>query len=403
MLHYVKDRFIDEFSKLTPYSKIGEKFLYQHECRRYSLSRLLREKEFFIYPLFIGSNRFFLGPMPTLPDNVIQAVKNGYGAVVFFYLNEGNVCKDIQIKLLEGWSKEQGFTSKNVFFVHSNLLLENIKSKYITFKSFNFFEASIWHFQETNRNLPQSITNKINQINAIEHKHKEYYFNCLNRASRSPRIFLVSLLKAYKEIDSKCLLSLGNKNFKTNSYNLNDIPYNSSSITDENDLQQVKSFVDKEFHNIKENGITLDQPDLKKINTHKVNFNIYNNSYISIISETEYIPNVMFFTEKTFRSISIKQPFFLIGNRYSLDHLKSLGYRTFDRWWDESYDTLEDVYDRTYGAFKEIKKISKLDKNSLYCMIKEMEEVLNHNFYHFFNNSRYSEFFNFLKNINGSI
>ena len=382
MLYYAQDRFIDEFSKLTPYSEIGKKFLYQHECKRHPLSRLLREKKFFIYPLFIGSNRFFLGPMPTLPDNVIHTVKSGCGAVVFFYLNEGNVYKEIQIKLLEGWSKEQGFTSKNVYFINSNLLLENIKSKYITFKSFNFFEASVWHFEETNRNVPQSITNKINQINAIEYKHKEYYFNCLNRASRSPRIFLVSLLKAYKEIDSKCLLSLGNKSFKTNSYNLNDIPYNNTSITDENDLQQVKRFVDKEFKNIKENGITLDQPDLKKINTHKVNFNIYNNSYISIISETEYIPNVMFFTEKTFRSISIKQPFFLIGNRYSLDHLKSLGYKTFDRWWDESYDEEPNHYTRIEKVYKVLEDINQLSTSDCVSMLYDMQDVLEHNQQH---------------------
>lgn len=403
MIYYVQDRFINEFNKLTEHSKIGEQFLYQHECRRYSLQKLLNQKKFFIYPLFIGSNKFFLNPIPNLPQDITTAVKNGNGAAVFFYLNEGNVHRDIQIKLLNGWSKGNGLTKKNVYFVHSNLLLESIKSEYITFKSFNFFESSIWHFHDADRNIPQSVENKINEINLIKLKQKEFYFNCLNRASRSPRIFLVSLLKAHEEINSKCLISLGDKRYKTDSYNLKSIPYDNSVITDKDDLEKVKLFITRHFNDIKENGITLDQPDLKKVNTHKVNFDIYNNSYISVINETEYVPNVMFFTEKTFRSISIKQPFFLIGNRYSLAHLKLLGYKTFDRWWDESYDTLEDVYDRSYGAFKEIKKISKLSKNSLYYMIQEMQEVLNYNFYHFFNNSRHSEFFNFLKNINGSI
>ena len=97
----------------------------------------------------------------------------------------------------------------------------------------------------------------------------------------------------------------------------------------------------------------------------------------------------MFFTEKTFRSISIKQPFFLLGGKNSLKYLKSLGYKTFDKWWDESYDNFDDIYDRTYQAFLIIKKISKLDKKSLFLMISEMQEVLEHNFNHYFYNNRH--------------
>lgn len=403
MLYFVKDQFVQTFKTLTDHSHISERFLYKFKHKNWSLNKLLLQDKFFIYPLFIGTNRIFLQRIPAPPTQVVKAIKNKKGVAVFFYLNEGNVHTDKQVSMLEDWAIESDLKKENIIFIHSNLLLENRKSKYITFKSFSFFESDIWHFGETERLQPKTIELKINEINSKPSVGKKYYFNCLNRAPRSPRIFLVSLLNSHTNIKEKCITTLGDKKYKTESYNINDINFNKSVITDSIDLNNLNKYLDDEFDNLKNFGLTYDLTQLSDINTHKVNFDIYDKSFISIIGETNYHSDVMFLSEKTFRSISIKQPFFILGNRHSLKYLKSLGYKTFDKWWDESYDTYEDIYQRTYKAFEVIKNISKLSENSLSCMVEEMQEVLDHNFYHFFNNTRHKEFFGYLKNLNGSI
>ena len=39
-------------------------------------------------------------------------------------------------------------------------------------------------------------------------------------------------------------------------------------------------------------------------------------------------------------------PFIYVGARHSLQMLKELGFRTFDKFIDESYDDVKDNYDR---------------------------------------------------------
>ena len=99
----------------------------------------------------------------------------------------------------------------------------------------------------------------------------------------------------------------------------------------------------------------------------------------------------MFLSEKTFKPIIMHHPFFLIGSKNTLQFLKKIGYKTFSKWWDESYDTYDNIYDRTYYAFKEVEKICNLSKKSLSLILQDMESVLEHNFNHYFDNKRYVE------------
>ena len=50
----------------------------------------------------------------------------------------------------------------------------------------------------------------------------------------------------------------------------------------------------------------------------------------------------MFITEKTFKPIIANQVFIIIGPRGILKKLRSLGFKTFDKFFDESYDDLPD-------------------------------------------------------------
>ena len=69
-------------------------------------------------------------------------------------------------------------------------------------------------------------------------------------------------------------------------------------------------------------------------------------------------------------------PFMVLGNKNSLTELKKLGYKTFDKWIDESYDTSSDC-ERFEKIIDNLKKIISIDDKLSW--FKEMEEVLVHN------------------------
>lgn len=74
------------------------------------------------------------------------------------------------------------------------------------------------------------------------------------------------------------------------------------------------------------------------------------------------------------------QPFILIGNPNSLTKLKEYGFQTFDKWWDESYDTESDFTNRLGKIIDIMEEISTWDKEKMYKITKEMESVFINNF-----------------------
>lgn len=72
-------------------------------------------------------------------------------------------------------------------------------------------------------------------------------------------------------------------------------------------------------------------------------------------------------------------PFFINGNPGTLKHLQSIGFKTFDKWWDESYDSELDFKKRVEMTLKEIKSICSKTPTEMIEMIKEMKPTLEYN------------------------
>ena len=85
------------------------------------------------------------------------------------------------------------------------------------------------------------------------------------------------------------------------------------------------------------------------------------------------------FTEKTMKPIIVMQPFFVFGQSGILARLKEQGYKTFDRWWDEGYDTIPNYSVRMNILLKLYKKLTKMPHDQLAEMMYEMLPVLEHN------------------------
>lgn len=103
-------------------------------------------------------------------------------------------------------------------------------------------------------------------------------------------------------------------------------------------------------------------------------------SFLYVVTETCYWSNKEHLTEKIFKPILTKQPFVLLGCSGNLNYLKSYGFKTFDAWWDESYDSITDPIQRLQAVVKIIDSICSRTDQELEQMLSDMTDVLDYNY-----------------------
>jgi F0F1-type ATP synthase gamma subunit len=64
---------------------------------------------------------------------------------------------------------------------------------------------------------------------------------------------------------------------------------------------------------------------------------------------------------------------------YTLKYLKTFGFKTFDRWWDESYDNETNHHKRITKIFDIIDYINSKSIDELTIIYSEMTNILEHN------------------------
>lgn len=75
--------------------------------------------------------------------------------------------------------------------------------------------------------------------------------------------------------------------------------------------------------------------------------NLYNQGYFNLIVETDLsLNNSFFLTEKTIKSLIVGQPFVICASAGHLEHLRILGFQTYNSLWNEDYDNIEDFNQR---------------------------------------------------------
>lgn len=103
-------------------------------------------------------------------------------------------------------------------------------------------------------------------------------------------------------------------------------------------------------------------------------------SFLQVVTETCYWDTKCHLTEKIFKPIISKQPFILVGCPNNLAYLKSYGFKTFDKWFDESYDSIDDPILRLQAVGNLLDKICSYSLDELTAMLNEMQEVLDYNY-----------------------
>jgi hypothetical protein len=77
------------------------------------------------------------------------------------------------------------------------------------------------------------------------------------------------------------------------------------------------------------------------------------------------------------------QPFVVIGSKGHLSALHQRGFKTFNTWIDETYDTIRDDQKRMTAAITSAKEFYKRSKEEIAEDLADMLEVLLHNNEHY--------------------
>ena len=106
----------------------------------------------------------------------------------------------------------------------------------------------------------------------------------------------------------------------------------------------------------------------------------YQNSLVSIITETNFELTELTATEKTWKPAKEKHPFIMVGTAGALRTLREFGFQTFDDFWDESYDEIDDPKRRLFEIVKVCKEIASWTPEQILDFKRRVKPIVDHNF-----------------------
>lgn len=129
-----------------------------------------------------------------------------------------------------------------------------------------------------------------------------------------------------------------------------------------------------------DNFWSSDPSQLTGFNQRYFNPEWYNQTHYSLVAETT-VSNLfpLHPTEKTFKPIAFQHPYIIWGQQGILDHLRSLGFETYENLFDQSYDLEPDRLLRLNKVVNNVRSFNYVEFDSL------TNQKINHNHQLFFN------------------
>jgi hypothetical protein len=170
--------------------------------------------------------------------------------------------------------------------------------------------------------------------------------------------------------------------------------YQGRTETTDDYIKKIENFNLASFHDFKSmlpliiNNMTTEivVPDHESyqspINLHqdgRDESHLFRNVFLNVVNETHHPDDIVFITEKTYRSINYCRPFVINGDSGSLQYLKDMGFKTFEKFWDESYDA-DDDHTKITKICKIVEYVCGLDTHELLTLYEAMRPILIHNY-----------------------
>jgi hypothetical protein len=311
----------------------------------------------FIYPIILFDEILFEKHNTIhLSEELINSAKNKKCRIVFVYILEGYF-GNTGIKWINNLLKKYKLDKDDVLVITSNLI--NFCGNNFTIINYNYCAN---HIQFLSISKLDKIQLKYyeNNYNKFLNNKTKLHFLCFNGLPRFNRILMFNELNQNKKLIGKSITTL-RSNEKNYYYDIENWEKRKLSA-----------------------GASL-------------NIKAHLDCFVNIVTETLFNIDSIFLSEKTYKPIYMCQPFIIFGNPHSLKKLKELGYKTFDKWWDESYDEELDVNNRFKKIISILEEISEWDMDKCFSIKQEMEDILIHNYKHMFNINEIHQIFSILK------
>jgi hypothetical protein len=295
-------------------------------------------------------------------EKYLNDIREGRSKIMLIFLYEGYSGSkgNYDLEIIEKWRVESNLPKDSIYYVSGNYLIQELIDK----KALNFQGRPIHYFEPWNRYDETEVV----KFKPIDDR---YLFLSYNRNPRPQRIqFLLIMLR--EQLFHRGWISLNNLIYE---------PMPGDNLDDFNYLKENTPFViDTRYDLFYNLAINITKEDYEK-------------TFISVVTESLADDDTLFFSEKIWKPIMVGHPFILYGNQHSLKLLKEWGFKTFDRWIDESYDDVLDRVQRAEMVVKELKKFENKSVDELTKIREEMEEIciFNQNHYRVYYNKKYND------------
>jgi hypothetical protein len=301
-----------------------------------------------------------------LEDRLIFAINYSHEP----FLNSFNFIKKLEIEV-----NSMGLDLKKhfVFFMGTSNLFEQDER----FKNYNFyFEDNLligfaqrMASLKSEPNYTLGYETKWIRENEIDIKRNKH-FVCLNRNSNKDFRYTMGCFFESKNLWDKLYASFLFHN--EGKHRL----YITNNKTFDNDIKNsADGFASKLIMEIDTHG-SDDKQGFECGKAYKRE--VFLDSYIYIVTETNFEKDI-FITEKVINPITTLQPFILVGACGYLKYFRSLGFKTFDGFIDESYDEIENDGERYIAICNEIERLSKLDLDIIHEWYLSIKDILVYN------------------------
>lgn len=309
-----------------------------------------------------------------IPANILNCIKHHNGYFVIDFSGEGHGIRDTDFDHMHSYFTHLKIPLRKIIYITGSSNSADLYAKYCSGRGISATDRMnlVTYVRGTVHVVSKSISEPDYDSETVPKK----LFLSWNKRTRKHRFDIALLLEKHDLVD-RSYLSFHNEEtgigFKETYRNIGGITDTTLGITP----KVIDRFASKL-------PLVLDgETNLYKIlftNLEVTTRPFYQNSLISLITETHFYEEHTCLTEKSFKQAKEKHPFIIVGGVGSLKYLRELGFKTFSDFWDESYDDCKDPVERMQRIDSLIKNIGEWTPEQLLDFRRKVKPIVEHNF-----------------------